>query len=44
MGRTKQFMQGERSKHDLSVDNLDVLQGTASRGTQGSPVSVQQFH
>ena len=40
VGRTKQVGQEQRSKGASSVVNLDILQGSASRGGQGSSVVV----
>ena len=43
MGRTKQRDQEQSSKGALSVSNLDILQGSASRGGQVSSVVVLQL-
>ena len=43
VGRTKQVGQEQRSKGASTVGNLDILQGSASRGGPGSSVVVLQL-
>ena len=43
VGRTGQVSQEQRSKDASIVGNLDFLQGSASRGGQGSSVAVLQL-
>ena len=44
VNRTKQVGQEQRSKDASSVDKLDIMQGSASRGGQNSSVVVLQLH
>ena len=43
MGRTERVGQEQRSKGASSVGNMDILQGSASMGGQGSSVVVLQL-